>query len=85
MTSTILANPSGCLPELLTGYLVNSSACRWPGADGVLVADVLREYPAAATAHQVPDERELCDRHPELAAHVVAFFFQHTIAGTVHA
>ncbi len=73
------------LTDLLTGYLVNSPTARWPGADGVTVADMLSEYPAAASARWVPGEAELCDRHPELAPHVVAFFFRHTIADAAHA
>jgi hypothetical protein len=77
--------PTRSLSDLLTGYLANSPTGRWPGADGFLVDDVLREYPAAATARQVPGEVELCDRHPELAAHVVAFFFRHTFADGPHA
>ena len=72
------------LPDVLTGYLVNSTAYRWPGADGFLLDDILREYPTAAAARQVPGELDLCDRHPDLAPQVVAFFFRHTIADTHH-
>lgn len=72
------------LIDLLTEYLAHSPACRWPGVDGVLVDDLLREYPAAATCRQVPDELELCERHPEFAAQIVAFFFLHTRASACH-
>jgi hypothetical protein len=41
----------------------------------MLVEDVLPGYPAAATVGTVPGEVELIARHPELAAHIVAFFF----------
>lgn len=72
------------LADLLTDYLVHSPACQWPGADGFLVADVLKEYPAAATSHQVPGELELCELHPELSSQVVAFFFLQTDASACH-
>lgn len=61
--------------ELLAGYLLSTPAYRWPGVDGMLVEDALREYPAAAAVRAVPGEIELCSRHPELAPGIVAFFF----------
>jgi hypothetical protein len=69
------ARPAARLADLLAGLLLACPACRWPGADGLTVGDLLREYPAAASARLVPSEAELCDRHPDLAAQVVAFFF----------
>jgi len=72
------------LVDLLAEYLVHSTACRWPGGDGVLVADLLREYPAAATLRQVPSELELCERHPDLATQIVAFFYLQTRASACH-
>ena len=73
------------LPDVLAGYLLRSPACRWPGADGVRTEDVLRGYPAAAAARLVPDELALCDRHPELAPQVVAFFHLLATADADHA
>ena len=67
--------PAARLADLLAGLLLESAACRWPGADGLTVGDVLREYPAAAAARLVPSEAELCERHPDLAGQVAAFFF----------
>ena len=89
MTATSPAAPTpaagspDALADLLAGYLLASPAYRWPGADGLLLDDVLSEYPDAAAARAVPGEAELCDRHPHLAARVVAFFFLHT-AGHHH-
>ena len=74
----IVENSGAALSEVLTAYLLSSPAYRWPGADGLLVEDVLREYPTAAAARSVPGEAELCNRHPELAAQIVAFFFLQT-------
>jgi hypothetical protein len=74
----------GPLPEVLIGYLLSSPACRWPGADGILVEDVLRGYPAAASARLVPGELDLCDRHPELTVEIVALFFLLTVADAHH-
>jgi hypothetical protein len=61
--------------DLLVGYLLAAPVGGWPGADGMLVSEVLREYPSAAAARLVPCEADLCGRHPELTAEVVAFFF----------
>jgi hypothetical protein len=72
------------LSHVLVGYLLAGPAGRWPGADGMVTADVLREYPAAAAARLVPGELDLCDRHPELAAQIVSFFFL-TIADALDA
>jgi hypothetical protein len=86
VTPTPPADPTTARPltELLADYLVTAAACRWPGGDGFLVSDVVREYPAAVAARQVPGELDLCDLHPELAAQVVAFFFLLTVADTLH-
>ena len=73
------------LTDVLIDYLLSSPACRWPGADGLRVGDVLREYPAAAAARQVPDELALCGRHTDLAPQVVAFFFLHAESDAGHA
>jgi hypothetical protein len=72
-----IADPRPRLADILVGHLLAAPAHRWPGADGLLVGDVLREYPAAAAARGVPGELELCGAHPDLAAHVVGFFFLH--------
>ena len=63
------------MSDVLVGYLLRAPAYRWPGMDGLLVSEVLREYTALASARVVPNEAALCERHPDLAAHVVAFFF----------
>ena len=64
------------LHDTLAHYLANSPAVSMPGADGMLVEEVVHDYPAAASARAVPGEVELCERHPDLAPQVVAFFFQ---------
>jgi hypothetical protein len=60
--------------ELLADYMSHSPAVNLPGADGVLVEDVLAEYEVLAARGQVPTEAELCARHPDLAARLAAFF-----------
>jgi len=72
------------LPDVLAEYLLAGPAGHWPGCDGMVLGDVLREYPAAAAERLVPGELDLCDRHPELAAQIVAFFFL-SLAGDLHA
>ena len=67
---------SPSLQDTLAQYLANSPASNMPGADGMLVEEVVHDYPAAASARAVPGEAELCERHPNLASQVVAFFFQ---------
>ena len=69
------------LSDVLVGYLLCAQSHRWPGMDGLLVAEVLREYTAMASARAVPDEMALCARHPELAAHIVAFFLLAAVRG----
>ena len=60
--------------ELLAEYLVASGRLVWPGADGLLVEDVvLAEYAGAIAAGVVPTPAELSARHPDLAAAVAAF------------
>ncbi len=59
--------------DLLADYLAGSADAP-PGADGVLLEDVLASYEALAARGQVPGEAELCRLHPELAARLVAFF-----------
>lgn len=65
--------------ELLADYMSHSAAVDLPGADGVLVEDVLAGYEGMAARGQVPTEAELCIRHPDLAARLTAFFhLQHS-------
>jgi len=52
--------------ELLLAYLQSGKVFRWPGADGILIQDVLSCYPEAIAAREVPDCHELRRRHPEL-------------------
>ena len=68
--------PSDSLAGLLADYLAHSPSNCFPGADGMLIDEVVRDYPAAANAQAVPGEVELCHRHPHLAPQVVAFFFE---------
>ena len=60
--------------DLLADYLRTSPDVHLPGADGVLVEDVLAGYEGLAARGQVPTEAELCARHPDLAARLTAFF-----------
>ena len=63
-----------CLSAVLLTYLDGVSAPSLPGGDGLTLEDVLSCYPAAVVAGQVPDRRQLCERHPDLAREVDAFF-----------
>lgn len=60
--------------ELLADYLARSPGGCLPGADGMLLKDVLDCYEALACRGHVPAEAELCRQHPELASRLVAFF-----------
>jgi hypothetical protein len=55
-------------------YLQESRVKCWPGVDGLTEDDVLECYPTACALGQVPGCRELCNRHPELAATIEALF-----------
>ena len=70
---------AAALSDILVAYLLGT-AYRLPGADGMLVSDALREYTALASALVVPNEMALCKLHPELASHIVAFFFLAAVA-----
>jgi hypothetical protein len=69
------------LREVLLGYLQTAGCPRWPGADGLMLEDALRSYPANAAAGLVPDRQELLRRHPELSEALLAFFADEDGAG----
>jgi hypothetical protein len=72
-----MIRPVAPVPRLcavLLGYLEDPQVTIWPGADGLTVGDLLRNYPEAVAAGQAPGRAELQLRHPDLAAEVVAFF-----------
>ena len=69
------------LREVLLGYLQAAGCPRWPGADGLMLEDALRSYPANAAAGLVPDRQELLRRHPELCEALLAFFADEDGAG----
>ena len=69
------------LREVLLGYLQAAGCPRWPGADGLMLEDALRNYPANAAAGLVPDRQELLRRHPELSEALLAFFADQDGAG----
>jgi hypothetical protein len=62
------------LSAVLLAYLDGVAAPSLPGGDGLTLDDVLSCYPAAVVAGQVPDRRQLCERYPDLAGEVDAFF-----------
>lgn len=66
------------LTDVLVGCLLNAGLPGWPGGDGILVADVLDEYPRAAAAGLVSGELDLCRRYPAMSAQIIAFFFIQT-------
>lgn len=59
---------------LLATLILVADGFHWPGADGMLLEDLLREYPRIAHEGHVPGRDELCRRHPELAQAVADFF-----------
>ena len=69
------------LREVLLGYLQAAGCPRWPGADGLMLEDALRSYPANAAAGLVPDRQELLRRHPDLRESLLAFFADEDGAG----
>jgi len=70
-----------CLREVLLGHLQAPEALPWPGADGLTVEEVLASYVLAARQGCVPDQEELCRRHPDLVPEVLLFFDQGLISG----
>jgi hypothetical protein len=62
------------LHERLLGHLQAASAPRWPGADGLRVQEVLRNYPQAVAADLVPDRQALLLLYPHLADVIDEFF-----------
>ena len=62
------------LHGLLTTLILVADGYHWPGSDGLLIEDVLREYPAVARQGRVPGREDLCREHPDLAQAVADFF-----------
>ena len=76
MSSPLIeSDPHRPVANLLAEYLLGLPASSLPGADGLRIADVLAGYEALAAAGRVPTEADLCDRHPHLAARLVAYFY----------
>ena len=65
---------------ILLGYLQCRAAALWPGSDGITLDAVLRSYPQAAAAGQVPDLPELRRRFPNLAHALAGWFADHAAA-----
>jgi hypothetical protein len=65
-------------PARLRRILLEHLACPrvtvWPGADSLLVEDMLDCYHDAVAAGQAPGLAELLSSHPELAQELKAFF-----------
>ena len=72
--NTIRPDAAHRLPAVLLAYLDAVSAPAWPGGDGLTLDDALSCYPVALVAHQVPDRRQLRERHPDLADELEEFF-----------
>ena len=62
------------LYELLLAHLCAADAPPWPGADSLMLDEVLHSYPQAAAAGLVPDLRTLVEDHPDLADVLRDFF-----------
>jgi hypothetical protein len=63
------------LLNLLLGYMLKSTRCLGPGADGMTVEDAVKGiYPAAAAAGHVPAFTELSLRHADLSVPLACFF-----------
>lgn len=62
------------LRGLLATLMLVAGGYRWPGCDGMMIEDVLSEYPKVARLGLVPGREELCLQHPELIAAVTDFF-----------
>jgi hypothetical protein len=59
--------------RLLLSYLEATHTRFWPGADGMIVEDVLLDYPRAAARGEVPSLPDLLARHADLADELAAF------------
>jgi hypothetical protein len=62
------------LREILLDHLLAAACPPWPGADGLMVDEVLRSYRQHAAAGLVPDAEELLQSYPELREAVIVFF-----------
>jgi len=70
------------VPELLAGYLIASGRLAWPGADGLILDEVVSaEYTQAADVGDVPGNAEQARQHPDLAAAVAALLGRSALLG----
>jgi hypothetical protein len=69
------------LHERLLGHLQAAGAPRWPGADGLMVQEVLGSYPEDAAADLVPDRQALLLLYPHLADVIGEFFAEEDRVG----
>lgn len=69
--------------RLLAECFLEGAGPDWPGADGLTVEEVAREYPRAVASGLVPSVKELASRHPDLAAGIAAFFLPKSMLPTI--
>jgi hypothetical protein len=62
------------LQEVLLEYLTAAHLPKWLGTDGLTLRDIVRSYPQAMAAGQVPTRKELLRKHPDLNEALQAFF-----------
>jgi hypothetical protein len=62
------------LQELLLRHLGSAHIPVWPGADGITLEAVLRNYPQAVADGRVPTLAQLLAEHPDLEQQLAIFF-----------